>query len=368
MKKRPLKDRILIISRQSDKPTLDIRLLREWLRENCPELECVVLSRRLEGRSKLGYIPHMFIQMSLMASSRVVVLDGYCIAASVLEHRPETKIVQIWHALAAIKQFGYQAVDKPSGRSREIAELLCMHKNYDFVIAPGEVTGRHFSECFQVSEEKLKYICLPRVDEILRPDRILPGDFRGNVDEFREHVRAKYGVSDGREMILYVPTFRKDKNVKLRGLIRALHETQFKLVIKPHPVYDGLDWEGISPDEEPDIIVGSELNSYQWLQVCDRIITDYSALGIEAALLGKPVYYYVYDIEDYRVNVGLNMDPSVELPSFTAVEAGELADILSREYDYEQLDAFRRKYVSADTSHCTEDLGSFIAGLAKEVK
>ena len=45
--------------------------------------------------NKIGYVFHMFIQMYHISTSKVVVLDTYCIVASVLKHKKETKIIQI---------------------------------------------------------------------------------------------------------------------------------------------------------------------------------------------------------------------------------------------------------------------------------
>ena len=52
-------------------------------------------------------------------------------------------MIQMWHAIGKIKKSGYQTLDKDSGRSRAVAELLCMHRNYDYIIA-GERHGIRF--------------------------------------------------------------------------------------------------------------------------------------------------------------------------------------------------------------------------------
>jgi hypothetical protein len=40
----------------------------------------------------------------------------------------------MWHALAAIKKFGYQTIGYPDGLKPKIAKVLCMHKNYHYLI------------------------------------------------------------------------------------------------------------------------------------------------------------------------------------------------------------------------------------------
>ena len=39
----------------------------------------------------------------------------------------------------------------------------------------------------------------------------------------------------------------------------------------------------------------SKFSTLDMIKVCDYVITDYSAVCIEASLLNKPVYFYLYD-------------------------------------------------------------------------
>lgn len=333
-----LRKKITFISRQDDRPSADIRMLSGCLKEKCPDVECVVLARKLEGTNPVGYGFHMLRQMKHIATSRVVVLDGYCIAASVLKHKKETRIIQMWHALAAIKQFGYQVLNRPSGRSSEVAEIMCMHKNYDYIIAPSEATGRFYCEAFDADPDILRYYGLPRIDLLKEED-----------EEFAAKVRSEYGFDDGKELILYAPTFRKGRDIDAAPLIQAAEEEGFHIVVKLHPLFDDGSYHA-----------ANKYSSYEWLKVCDRVITDYSALGIEAALAGKPVYFYTYDAEEYREEVGLNIDPEIEMPWATAGNIDELMKLLIEEYDNEKEAVFLNKYVSVPTDGCTERLAGFL--------
>ncbi|MBQ0079384.1 MAG: CDP-glycerol glycerophosphotransferase family protein [Eubacterium sp.] len=371
MKLQKTRNRIVILSRQSDKMSMDIRMIVNEIGKSHPDVEVVALCKLLEDKNPIEYGLHMLEQMKYMASSKVVLLDGYCIAASILNHKPQTTVVQMWHALAAIKKFGYQTIDKPSGHSRQVAEAMCMHRNYDHVICASPATGEHFMKCFNISESQLTYMALPRVDEILRPNNILPEEYRGrSLEDFRGFLRNEYEIVEGREVILYVPTFRKDKDVELKGLIDAVNKPEFTLVIKAHPIYDNLMYDGSKELQIPaglnvQVIIDKKYSSYQWMAASDRIITDYSALGVEAALLDKPLYYYVYDIDDYEETVGLNVNPCDEMPTSSAVTSEELKAVINSEYDYDKLTEFKNKYVSVDTDNCTQKLGSFLADLAR---
>lgn len=344
MKPARSENKITIISRQSDEPTQDVALLSDYIRENHPDVECAVMCRKLEGTGKFAYALHMLSQMRSIAKSKVLVLDGYCIAASVLNHKPELKIVQMWHSMAAIKKFGYQALGTAEGRSSEVAEAMCMHKNYDYVIAPSEATAKLFCEGFNAEESRVKLMGLPRVDLIM--------DARKGTANLRDKLREEYSVSDKQEIILYAPTFRKSDEVDVHGLMDVIDEAKYKLIVKLHPLYDK---EGVSD---------KRYSTFEWLEACDRIITDYSALGIEASLVNKPLYFYVYDIEEYSDKLGINIDPREEMPKASAKSAEDMVKLLESEYDWEELERFRNKYITIDTNNCTKRLGDFIYELS----
>lgn len=357
MKLQPLQKKVTIISRQSDEPSDDIRLLQNYLQAAHPDLRLQVLCRSMERTGPLKYAFHMLRQMGSIASSAVVLLDGYCIAASVLDHRKQTVIIQMWHALAAVKQFGYQAVGRPSGRSEEIARLMKMHRNYDQVLAAGRRTGEFFCRAFNAGPEKIRLLGLPRIDLILQED------------DSGEKLRQEFAIPDDREIILYVPTFRKDQAIPAEDLIRGIDPDRFVLVVKLHPLWRELGGGFASPGENGGlrIIVDEKYTSYDWLHACDRIVTDYSALGLEAALTGKPVYWYLYDLEEYKRAVGLNIDPMEEIPEASAADGAALGELLARPYDYGALNRFRDTYIDIETEGCTEKLGEHIYGIAEKI-
>ena len=235
-----------------------------------------------------------------------------------------------------------------------------MHKNYDYIIAPSMETGRLFCKGFGDREDKLVYMGLPRVDDILsiktRP------------------LRQEFNIGEDQEIILYAPTFRKGEDVPLSELIGAiktlnkkaydiyggLHD-RYVLVVKLHPLYADSFEE--AEEKVCRVIIDNNYTTYDWLKVCDRIITDYSALGVEASLTAKPLYFYLYDLEEYEESVGLNVNPALEVPQAVAKSGPELAEIMDREYDYESLNKFRDKYISVETTGCTARLGEFVANM-----
>lgn len=84
-------------------------------------------------KESLSYYFSLYSQMRLIAESKVVIVDGYNIVVSLLKHKKGTKVIQMWHALGAIKQFGYQSIGKKDGINSDMARILKMHNNYDYI-------------------------------------------------------------------------------------------------------------------------------------------------------------------------------------------------------------------------------------------
>lgn len=355
MKLQKSQNRITIISRQSRMPSVDIELLSREIRKQCPEIDCRIMVKFIEPGfiNKIRYAFHVLKQMRAIASSKVVIIDGYCIAVSILKHKENTEIIQMWHSMAAIKKFGKQTVDKPSGHNAQLVDIMCMHRNYTHVICPSEKTGELFCQGFGCSSDKIVLLCLPRIDYIKKQCEIGKDCLPGGIND------------NSKEIILYAPTFRKNDSIKISQLFEAIDYEKFILVVKPHPLYEERFEDKIAEmGLEGKVIVDTQNDTFKWLGACDRVITDYSAVAVESLVTEKPLYFFAYDIDEYEKTTGLNVNPAVEVPSITARTGGELKTLLEKEYDYSTLNRFRDTYLLADTENCTEKLAGYIIGVA----
>ena len=347
-----LKNKVAIISRQSDVPTLDIRMLRDRLAQE--HIPTVVLTKTMKKSvgGALSYAAHLLAQMHALATCRVVVIDGYCITVSVLPHKEGQKVIQMWHALGAIKKFGWQSADRPDGHSREVSEAMHMHEGYDYVLSPSPVTGRFFAEAFRQSEDKLVAMGLPRIDFLREKD-----------EEKHRAMAADYPAIAQRPSVLYVPTFRKHAALELGRLIENFDFTRFNLIIKQHFLDKGdYSWAG-----EAGAIVDTKYSSMEWLRVAEKVVTDYSAIAFEAAILDRELYIYQPDVDDYSENTGLNVDLRSEaIGPYVCRSEKELAQKLCEPYDTAAVRAFREKYVAVPLDDCTGLLCTMIAGLLAE--
>ena len=360
--------RVSIISRESNDRTLDIAMLEaELLRRGIKVNTLCRLLTKEKSLKALGYAGHVLKQEAAILDSDVVVLDTYCIPVSMIPHHKDTSVIQIWHAISAIKKFGWQTVGKEGGSSEKTARLMKMHSGYDYVVSPSDITANHFCEAFNTSPEKIVKYGLPRIDYI---KSVAHGD---RHDDTAKRIYSKYPQLNGqgdrshgqRKTILYAPTFRRDKAVDVQSLIDSLDFDKYNLVVKLHPLYRGESGQGDRPHGQNDhIIYDEEFSSFDWLSVADIVISDYSSFVIESTLADKPLFIYAYDIEAYAENTGLNIDfESEPIAPYVFRDAAALAKALDKEYDMDALHAFRDRYIDIDTENCTVKLADFIESL-----
>lgn len=344
-----LKNKVVIISRQSDKPSLDISMLYERLSDADIEtvLLCKTLKKSLSGA--LSYGLHFFQQMYHIATSKVIVIDGYCILVSILPKKKGQTVIQMWHALGAVKKFGWQTVDKEDGHSDDVAELMQMHKNYDYVLAPSETTGRFFAEGFRTPFNKVKLIGLPRIDKIRECD--------DKAQDVRNEITKVYPQVDKKINVLYVPTFRKNQALNLEKLVDNFDFGKYNFIIKKH----FLDKGDYSFAEKMGAIFDDRFSSMDWLRICPKVITDYSAMAFEAAIINRELYIYQPDIDKYDSKVGLNMNMKEEaISDYVCYTEKSLIDAIDQDYDAKAIEAFKNKYLQIDLEDCTGQLCAFI--------
>lgn len=349
MKLRKTKDKIVWLSRQSDTKSQDMEMLSAAISEISPNTKQVFRLKKLKDQTgiTLSYIFSVFGDMWQLADATLAICDTYSIPVSCLKHKKDFKVVQIWHALGAIKQFGLQSVGKAQGRSADVAKILSMHKNYDMVIAPSEIAGEFYCKAFGCEMDKITVASLPRVDVILNR--------RNRRDEFL----SDNPLCKGKEIFVYLPTFRDGDADAIASLTKAFEKLDDKVLITsahPHSVCSQHKYHG-------------KYSTYDLMKLSDAVITDYSASAFEASLLHKPLWFFAPDYDKYKSEQGLNTDIKEVMPHVFFTDADKLtAKINEGSYDFEKLSAFREKFVSFTDTNNTEKLANIICSFKEITK
>jgi CDP-ribitol ribitolphosphotransferase len=350
----PRRHKVVFLSRQSDVPSRDFELLAAVLRERDPGVE-IVMRCRMVGPSPADRVVAVFSmlgQMYHLASAGACVVDGYVIPVSLLDHRPGMYVVQLWHAIGAIKKFGYQTVGRPGGHSAEVVSSMRMHRNYDLVPCGGPATVPLFAEAFGVDPGIVEPVGMPRMD-LLRAaaEARDSGIDTASVAALRSAFPRL--AQPGRTVVLYAPTFRKLGEDRYRDVAARFAGDRYTLIVKPHPL-ENASVQGAN------VVNAGAFDILDVLPVCDAVITDYSAVAFEAAVMGVPVSFFVYDIDRYAEDCGLNIDPLAEMAPVASREIGPLADTIDAGDTHPEVtEMLRARYASAPAG-CSERIAERI--------
>lgn len=354
MKLLPQKKQIVMLSRESDSVPLDFELLENELKVKLPEYKVVMLCELLssKGCSPFGIALNTLKSMFLLSQSRVCIIDTYCLAVSVLKHRKNLKVFQIWHAPGGLKKSGYVSLDKSGGHSSKTAKALCMHENYDYVISCSDYCTSVYKEAFNCDDSVIKKLGMPRIDYIL-------SNSEKKQNALKEIIKKYPEISNGKTNILYAPTFREEKPVYTDEILNTVDFSKYNLLVKIHDVD--------KKQNLPSNVITVTERLVDLFCVCDFVITDYSATSVEAAVAGKKLFFYVYDIDGYLNERGLFINPLEEYPTLSSVRFADIyKKIENNEYDENALESFRQRTVeTADTENSERIVGKIAEELKK---
>lgn len=354
----PMEKKIVYISRELDKPSVDFLLLKADIEKRYPDYKNVILCKTLKKGivSKFKYILHMFRQMYHIATAQAVILDTYCIAVSILRHRKSLLVIQMWHALGALKKFGYSIVDKPEGTSKKIAKALKMHYNYSYVFASSEYCRKFFSEAFAQSIDTVKIFPLPRVD------LFYDSTYKAKVCRKIYSLYPRLYKSK-KKIIVYAPTFRKEISSPLdeiQQFIDAVDYDNYELIVKLHPI-EQIKYKNLNA------IFDTHFSSFEMFYVADIIISDYSAVIFEGMLFRKPIYLYAFDYKTYNRNREFYVDYQRIFDGLIYTDCAKLLESIDQNsYREDITENILEKMIQRKEKSYTESISDFIIHSVKQ--
>lgn len=370
----PSGNKVVFLSRQSDSLSVDYSKIISGLKNSANETKIVTLIKRQEKDTKnflASGIENAFFmirQMWALATSKVAIVDGYSIPISILKHKKKLAIIQIWHAIGAIKKFGLQTMPMMNEQDARIAKALQMHEGYTYVISPSQACGEFFTKAFKVDSTQIKLFGTPHLDYL----------YYGENDK-RDEILSEYPILNGKKVLLYAPTYRsggdKDEFLqRIKNLRENIDYDKYALIVKLHPVdysyfvIDARNNGHVYNALDKSITITDAFTAEDLLSVADCVISDYSSVAFDAGLLRLPIFFYVYDIEEYKENTGLNIDLEKEYERYSARNIEQIISMLYEEYDLDYMKDFIYKYISCYDGKCTERLVSFILSIVNVSK
>lgn len=226
--------------------------------------------------------------------------------------------LQTWHG-TPLKRLAHDIVEKDNmtfyrsemSRSEMLNTYDTDVKKYNYLLSPNRFSTEKFISAFKVDREKIIEEGYPRVDFLLN---VL------NTDVIR--IKEKYGIPLNKKVILYAPTWR-DNSYNNKGYSynievdfekwRKILGDEYVVIFKPHYlIIDNYNNEGL---EEFVYIMKENIDINELYIVSDILITDYSSVFFDYAVLKRPILFYMYDLEEYRDELrGFYLDINKDLP------------------------------------------------------
>ncbi|MCK9152261.1 CDP-glycerol glycerophosphotransferase family protein [Methanobacterium alcaliphilum] len=309
-------------------------------------------------RARLSYLYYLAISKVWVCDTRL---------PSFIIKRPEATYIQLWHGTPLKKlAMDLEVLSMSEGMELEEYKRLFEEntKTWDYLISQSDYTSKRFKSCFAFKNEILAS-GFPRNDIL----------FQKNNEKAIKKIKMQYNIPLDKKVILYAPTWRDDEfhengiykfssQMDFDLLKKELSDTHIVLIKLHYLVKDSLNWDKY----QGFVYECDHLWDIQELYlISDYLITDYSSVMFDYALLKKPMIIYAYDYEKYRDNLrGFYFNIFKEFPGPIVEKSEDLVKHI-KNYDYKlykaQYDAFLNKFTSFDKGNAS----SFIVDIILKI-
>ena len=324
------------------------RYLTEYLLENNPEFEIFWVFKGNVDTSGVDKRIKCVLYKSLRYFLLVNTAEFFITNARTDPYRiywhkrKGQKYVMLWHGGVALKRIEKDAESQLSYsylKKAKIDSKVC-----DLMVSGCRFQTSLLKEKFWYDGEILER-GIPRNDVFFDKAR---------HPEMRERICRKYGISPDSRIVLYAPTFRRNKSIEPYRIdwsrvvpeLRKIYGTEkVSVLLRLHPNLIGKADASSLVNDESVIDVTRYHDMQELLCVSDLLITDYSSSMFDITMLKKPCMLYATDIEKY--NRGYYFD-FAELPFPLARNEEELIGNIrtfdSAAYD-ESVESFFEKHI-----------------------
>ncbi len=355
--KNPVEEKVVFMENGTfPAPTVDL-LYAELLRQGKYSIK--TFSLMIRKVSDAEYFMNAVDYIREAATAKAVFITTANRLMSQFDLRPETRLIQLWHGVGMFKKVGFSTLDSEGfGRSAKSREVYNDYRNYTDVTVAAEEQIWTFEDAFHISRDTGIF----KPIGISRTDVFFDEEYR---KERRRRLDEAFPECKGKKIILYAPTFRgrvaqatAPDELDIKKMAEKLSD-DYVLLIRHHEV--SKVFPKIPAEVESSFAFDMNRNNIMstdgLLSIADILITDYSSLGFEFAVMEKPMVFFAYDLEEYLDTRGMYYDYSEITPGPVCKTTEEVADYIAdidNRFDRNAVREFREKYVGACDGHATE--------------
>ena len=265
--------------------------------------------------------------------------------------------VQCWHG-TPLKKLGFDIeFDGILNTRKEIAFKYTVDpERYDYMLSPSRFASEKFRSAFHL-------------DQIHEKDIIIEEGYPRNdflfsyTDDDVERIKNELGIPENKKIILYAPTWRDNQHTTGVGYTydlsvdfnkwKEMLGDEYIILFRPHYFiansFDFGKFEGFIYD----VSKIDDIN--ECYIISDILITDYSSVFFDYANLKRPMFFYMYDLNEYSNHVrGFYIDLN-ELPGPVIQNESDLLNHLKKNnlIDYSKIKEFNKKFNYLDDSNAS---------------
>jgi CDP-glycerol glycerophosphotransferase len=270
-------------------------IAEEIIRQKLPyDLVWLVADLSMELPSGIRKVKLQSVRASYELSTAKVIISNVKVALPYHKKRSQFYI-QTWHGSMAFKAIEKDAQEKL--HPNYLKETIADSKQIDLFLSCNSVQTQEIQTIFWYDGEIFE--CgSPRNDMLYRPI------------QYKDAVKRKLGMDSATKVVLYAPTFRDDfrtdvYNLDLALVSKSLSDRlggEWRILVRLHPNVMKENIVKLTPDS---IDVTSYPDMQELLLVADVLITDYSTIIYDMAIMRKVILLYAPDLDDYKNNRGL---------------------------------------------------------------
>ncbi|KJS62760.1 bifunctional glycosyltransferase/CDP-glycerol:glycerophosphate glycerophosphotransferase [Streptomyces rubellomurinus] len=296
----------------------------EKAKELAPQIRGVwVVENRRQADAMPDGVPYVIVNtpayLKAMATAKYFVNNVNF--PRTMAKRPGTVHVQTQHG-TPLKAMGMDLRGRPeAAEGMDFDRLQEAIDRWDFLVSSNPHTSEHFARAFPGHYEMLD-TGYPRNDRLANATR----------EEVRA-MRERIGLRPGTTAVLYAPTHRGGRGgylplLDVTDLARKLGP-DFTLLVRTHYFHTGGPGD-LTVDQDAARIV--DVSAHPVVEdlylAADALVTDYSSMMFDYAVLDRPVVVFAPDWEEYQRERGVYFDLFALPPGAVTVDAEGLAKAL----------------------------------------
>jgi len=226
----------------------------------------------------------------------------------------------------------------PTRKGKENYIRRC--KRWDYLIVQSDFVADITKKAFLFDKEFM-FSGYPRTDVL----------FEKNNEPDVKALKEKFGLPADKKVIMYAPTWRIRNKFELMLDIDQFKEKlseEYVMIFRVHHL-SAKGWKGLPADD-----FFYDFSHYRSIEefylLTDILITDYSSVMFDFAVLNRPMLFFTYDLDTYRNKLrGFYVDFEKEAPGELVFNSDEVLNAIvnidtAMEKNSERIEAFKQKY------------------------